>query len=306
MEKLLRNWNIGRIECIEPVGSPGGRSVLVQTVDGRRFYLKEKTDRLKAEREYCLLFNLSKLGAPVAVPICNKYDSWCAVEAGRIYCLYPRLAGEIISEHYGGNASTRAGRFGRAIAFLHTRLLQCEHVHRFPGLHLLDHIREWALPRLRRNVDILDADRLERTWTGEEKEMSAIYPDLPVQLIHRDAHPGNMLFEGDRLSGWVDFDQVVRGPRLFDPCYCGTSLLVGGFSDETKRRAWPKLFHGLIKGYESINPLRPAELKSIHGTLIAIELLFAAFSLENGDEQAARQNEAVVYWLEENRAELEF
>jgi len=306
MEELLKHWNIGTIRSIEPISSFSGKASLIRTVAGNSFILKEKPDRLKAERESSLLLALSAVGAPVAVPLRARAGDCCASDGGRIFCLYPQLPGQVIPEHYGGNAASRAEMYGKAIACLHTYLLKLEHVEGVPEMHLLEQISEWALPCIKKHGLSADAESLERVWKQVEPELAPLYPELQIQLIHRDAHPGNMLFDGDRLTGFIDFDQVVRGPRIFDLCYCGTSLLLSGFPDEEKRQAWPGLFHALLQGYQVLAPLHPAEMKALYGTMIAIELLFVAFSLEYGEVAAARQNESVVVWLEANRRCLLF
>ena len=90
---------------------------------------------------------------------------------------------------------------------------------------------------------------------------------------------------------------VVRGPRIFDPCYCGTSLLVSAYPDTAKMQRWPGLFRELIKGYQETNPLIPAEKSSLFNILVMIERLFAAFSLETSVDQAARCNLSLVTWM---------
>jgi Ser/Thr protein kinase RdoA (MazF antagonist) len=66
-------------------------------------------------------------------------------------------------------------------------------------------------------------------------------------MIHRDAHPSNMLFDGGELTGFLDFEMVTRGLRVFDVCYCGSALLAGGFDEVEKRKQWPELFHSLLQ-----------------------------------------------------------
>jgi hypothetical protein len=51
------------------------------------------------------------------------------------------------------------------------------------------------------------------------EELGALAGRLPLQLIHRDPHPGNILFSGGEVSGFL------RSVRLWDPCYCATGLL---------------------------------------------------------------------------------
>jgi prepilin-type processing-associated H-X9-DG protein len=73
--------------------------------------------------------------------------------------------------------------------------------------------------------------------------LSTINRELPIQLIHRDAHPANMLFLDGRISGWLDFELIVRGPRLFDLCYCATSILMNGMDDPDNARWLTLLKH---------------------------------------------------------------
>jgi Ser/Thr protein kinase RdoA (MazF antagonist) len=39
---------------------------------------------------------------------------------------------------------------------------------------------------------------------------------LPVSWVHGDYHGRNMVFRGDEMAGLFDFDDVARGPRIFD------------------------------------------------------------------------------------------
>ena len=131
--------------------------------------------------------------------------------------------------------------------------------------------------------------------------MGSLYSELPKQLIHRDPNPANMLYDKGQLTGFVDFDMVVRGPRIFDVCYCGSSILVSGFQDSAKLEKWLGLFRSLVRGYQEVCPLTSSEYLALYGTLAAIQLLFMAFSLETQAEGAARCNASVLSWLSANK-----
>ncbi len=173
-------------------------------------------------------------------------------------------------------------------------------------MQLAEQVRRWALPCCKKHLPFKAVEALEEIWKWLEPDWNPLYEQLPRQLIHRDAHPGNMLFEQGRLTGFIDFDQVMVGPRLFDLCYCGTSLLVGGFLVAEKQNAWPSLFRGLVRGYQTVSPLSSVEWEAALGMLIAIELLFVAFCAEGGEREAASQNEKVAHWLAKNRAQISF
>lgn len=54
------------------------------------------------------------------------------------------------------------------------------------------------------------------------KEMIDIFAKLPKQYIHRDPHGRNILFQGDRFIGFIDFDLCKIGYKVFDLCYVMT------------------------------------------------------------------------------------
>jgi Ser/Thr protein kinase RdoA (MazF antagonist) len=301
MEEILISWNIGEVEAIEPIQSYWGKTRLVKTVNKQSFILKEKTDMDLTERESYLLSCLEKAGTPVAAPIPTVDGALYASSEGKIFCLYPKLPGFVIDEHYADDAKARARMFGEAIGTLHTSLMKCERLSGFQDMKLIEQIQDWAIPCVQKNREVVGGDIVERTWREIEQEMVSLYNELPNQLIHRDINPANMLFEDGMLTGFVDFDMVVRGPRIFDVCYCGTSILVSGFPDLKKVERWPEHFHSLMSGYEEVCPLNATEGHALYGTLVAIQLLFMAFSLDTQAEGAARCNANVLNWLSVNR-----
>lgn len=46
----------------------------------------------------------------------------------------------------------------------------------------------------------------------------------PTVFIHRDYHPGNVLFEGDRLTGVVDWVNACAGPPEIDIAHCRINI----------------------------------------------------------------------------------
>jgi len=304
LKQLLQEWNIDRIDVIEPTPSGGRRTWFVRTAAKRSFVLK-KSDLTRSERECNALLALSKTEIPVALPVTTVEGDWY-VEShrGEIYCLYPRLPGCVVTEHYAGDAWRRATGFGRAIGFLHTCLLECDDVNGYQEMDLDEQVGEWAIPRIRQGGTMVDACAIEQIWQDARSELKPLCNELPRQLIHRDAHPSNMLFSAGRLTGFLDFEMIRRGPRVFDVCYCGSSILVEGFEDSEKGQKWPSLFHSLVRGYEEFCPLTATERLAVYGVFVSIGLLFMAFWLDTHDRDAARMNESLLFWLATNRDAL--
>ena len=72
---------------------------------------------------------------------------------------------------------------------------------------------------------------------------------LPKQLIHRDYHRGNVLFTDEALVGFLDFDLVHQGPRLFDVCYCASGVLSESFREAGYVEYWLNILEAIFRAY---------------------------------------------------------
>ncbi|OOM81514.1 homoserine kinase [Clostridium puniceum] len=57
-------------------------------------------------------------------------------------------------------------------------------------------------------------------------KLNRCYNKLQRQLIHRDLHLGNFLFNNCEFSGYIDFDLSQKNIRIFDICYFLLRLLI--------------------------------------------------------------------------------
>ena len=120
---------------------------------------------------------------------------------------------------------------------------------------------------------------------------------LPRQLIHRDFHPGNLIFVQGQLGGILDFDRVRIGIRLFDLCYLSTAVLSSGFSDPRKREDWVDFVQALLEAYGTVQPLEKTEGHAFLYIIYLIQLLFTAYHLDNGNSTLADLNLAMLFWI---------
>ncbi len=303
MKELLKRWNIISNYEMKPIRSYSGKAFALITDDNLRYILKEKGNSLKALREYKLLSCLYNQDLPVAVPILTSSGLPYAEYGSKTFSLYPCLAGVEITDHYSKGSTIRGHNFGLAIARLHKALVKCRCIEGFSEMDLLSQIIDWAIPVIQQNHSHVSLPSFDSLIEQFREFDSTTYKLLPRQLIHRDMHPSNMLFNNGELTGIVDYDMVSQGPRIFDVCYCATSILIGGFSDLKKREQWGEIFGSLLHGYEELNRLAKEERASVLTVLIAIQLIFMAFSFETGNVSAAKCNGQALKWLlgNENR-----
>jgi aminoglycoside phosphotransferase (APT) family kinase protein len=63
-------------------------------------------------------------------------------------------------------------------------------------------------------------------------------PDLPAVLLHRDFHPGNVLWRRGAVSGVVDWPGACTGPAAADVAHCRVNLLARGADAPQRFTAW--------------------------------------------------------------------
>ncbi len=81
---------------------------------------------------------------------------------------------------------------------------------------------EWVLHHSRLLLE--DTWREERKWLEPELEQLqqwlSVYPATPRTIIHGDLFRDNVLFDGTRISGVIDFYNAASGPMSLDLAIC--------------------------------------------------------------------------------------
>ena len=70
--------------------------------------------------------------------------------------------------------------------------------------------------------------RYPQLWRRAAEICHGRPPRLPTVLVHRDFHPGNVLWRRGRISGVVDWQGVCTGPAVADVAHCRVNLLTLG------------------------------------------------------------------------------
>lgn len=272
----------------------------VASPTGDRYTLKHGHDVASVRAQVRLLATLPALGYHLVPHFVPDVAGEAVVEReGRAHTLHPRIAGRNVGDHFGASGALFCGQYGREIARLHLALARHQSPALFPRRDIFANALAYDTGGM---GDVLDASSLACVAEAQSwlEEMRAIWSTIPQQLIHRDTHPSNMLFDGDRFAGFLDFELVGIGPRLVDPCYCATSLLVAAYPDPRKLARWPALEAALLAGYESIRPLAAAERESVRAMMVAIQIVFVGYFVRLGMARPARDNAGALCWLWEN------
>ncbi len=122
------------------------------------------------------------------------------------------------------------------------------------------------------------------------RQLAEVYRELPKQLIHRDVHLGNFLFEDKQFTGYIDFDLSQSNIRIFDICYFLLGIRTKEDSNRVNQEDWFRIVGQVIEGYDSLIQLEEVERHSFACVMKNIELLFVAYFLGIGDEKQARDS----------------
>lgn len=306
-EELLLIWDTGHFNRIAEVEAvikyEENRTPNVWTV-GDRYILKKFRAPDQLERNISISKALDHEGIPVAVPVKTISGEDYVIRDDSCYCLYPRIAGKGLTDHFSDDYLKRAEYLGRIVGDLHQAFVKCEAFLSCSENDLFEEVTSWAIPASEEfctQSGLSLPDGLSRDY---KTQFGPLHERLPRQLIHRDVHGENLLFENEKLTGYVDFDLSHRNIRIFDPCYLSTGILAGCFEDMEKREKWPDLYQAILKGYDAVCRLSREEKQAFPYVLYSIELIFIAYFTQSGYPKLAETNIRMLHWISENRSRL--
>ena len=266
---------------------------------GDKYVLKVYDKPTMLERNIKVISILSDLGIPVGRLILNKNNLIYSKDEHNYYILTEKLKGSNIVSI--SELDKLSYKMGEIIADLHNAFLQCEQQDDFWENSLLLEMKGWIRDAFIKNEwAIVNKNLYDDTLTNLER----LYDTLPVQLIHRDVHFGNFLFDKDSFSGYIDFDLSQRNIRIFDLCY----FLLGLLSEEEKlkitKEQWFDMVNKVFRGYERKNPLSEAEKRAVPYVMECIELLFVAWFLKQKDVSCAENAVGIYEFVVENEQRI--
>ena len=245
-------------------------------------YILKKSENSKEFNKSILLSDLlTHKGLPVTEYMKTKDGNPYFTSDDGCYCLMKKITGKHLNPFFG-DCRHNGTILGETVAALHQALSDLTIEQGVYEADFAEEFETWIMPEFveKQLVGSFDDGVLSAC-----REITETCKSLPRQIIHRDMHPGNLLFEDGKFSGYLDFDISQRNIRIFDVCYLGCSLLVENYKDENKLKQWQDIFTGILHGYEAIQPLEMIEINALPSLFIFNEVLFTAFfSKQNQSE----------------------
>jgi len=268
---------------------------------------------LKAEKRESLLKNLqvakalADQGVAASTPVLTKDDAEYLENGDIIIALTKGLNGSPLTNEvrFGEKRRELGYKYGESIAKLHKVLAVIE-----PEIELHEQnqyrtVIEWAMPETKKQNIQYRMNLPDSFFEDYAENFGNLYEKLPKQMIHRDPNPSNILFDNGEVSGFIDFDLSNDSARLFDPCYCATGLLSEWRGVEDIHDKWLDVLAGILKGYDSVNPLTEEEKQSVYYMICTIQMIFTAYcEPQNELKELARTNREMLMYIVENRKRI--
>jgi Ser/Thr protein kinase RdoA (MazF antagonist) len=211
---LAENWGLRQLQWQPlPSGHTNTSHILLYGTQARVLRVSWPHKPLvQVEREATTLIHLHSHPAMPAMPrICHTHDGqpYLHTDDGRWLHLFERIDGitGLPAAAYDG-----VGHALRTLAQLHEALAELPINKSNPVAWLLERYHRVSArpaPPMMQALAVQYANVLQHIGTRLTTAAGCI--PGPVQWLHGDYHPGNLLFSGSRVSGIVDFDEVGLG-----------------------------------------------------------------------------------------------
>ncbi|TAH59557.1 MAG: hypothetical protein EWM50_07870 [Gottschalkiaceae bacterium] len=259
------------------------------------YILKRNTNASELEKSVSLSNMLVSDNIPVPkyFQTINK-DSYVYFDGEYNYCLMSKFSGHHIYPFLGDCAQI-GKKLGKIVANLHKSLKKIGKYFDYYDADIIKELDGWIVHEVREKNLEISQEIIDKCY-----EFERLYSKLPRQLIHRDMHLGNLIFDNDNFIGYLDFDISQYNVRIFDICYLGAGLLVENYQDANRLSLWQDIFRGILEGYEEISLLSSDEKQAIPMMFLMIELLFTAYYSKIGQAETSRSCIHMTNWLYNN------
>lgn len=260
-ECLAANYGVpGKLERL-----PGENLNFLVTIDGIKKYVFKIVDEhmpsAVVEMEFAAIEHAVRAGFQPRLPkiIANKYGN---IETGinlHINGLYRARLIEFIDgtdlSIYTDISENTLRNVGETLAGFNLVMRDFHH----PAAH---RNHRWNLAEATQHRDkiglLVEPEKREllawayTVWEGAQEHLAG----LPWQFIHGDAHDENILMEGERVIGLIDFGDCCHNPTVCDLATCLTYLMMCGDPLQVVQR--------IVQGYQAVRPLLAEEVKCLY------------------------------------------
>ncbi len=244
----LKSYSLGELISFQGISSGiENTNYFVTTTSGE--YVLTLFEELKAEELPFFLTLMAFVSAndiPSAQPIRNNSQAYLSTLNGKPAAIVEKLTGSDVTSPN----LIQCAVIGEAMAKLHV-----------PS-STLDISRDnsrgqtWRQQAAELLIPLVDEDSavIIRDELSVQKHYSEL--DLPKSVIHADLFRDNALFNGNELSGIIDFYYACNDYFIYDIAISVNDWCVNADGQLDGAR-----FHAFIQAYQAVRPLKPTEIE---------------------------------------------
>jgi homoserine kinase type II len=268
LTSFVSRYPLGALRTARGIEAGTVNSSYVLELERGRFFLRiyEEQDALGAAREARVLAHLAASGVPTPPPVCALDGTATGAVAGKPAAIFPWVEGHSLCQRSVTPGAAEA--LGAALAKIHL----AGHAPDAP----LDAGRFGPLDLVAR-CDRIHASRDAEARALAEPLRCAVAAiaqtrrrDVPSGLIHGDLFRDNVLWDPQgecRIAALLDFESAHDGPFAYDLAVTILSWSFGSTLDTDVARA-------IVRGYQSVRELEPADRDVLHDEAIFAALRF--------------------------------
>lgn len=264
---LARRFDLGTVERFEGIAKGSVNTNYRLVTDRGTFFVRldERRSAREVAAEQSLVAYLAKNGFPTPQPLADSRGRTLSKLGKKPLAVFPWLPGADKEAHeYSGNDLREAGamlaRLHRASAGFPTRL-----PNRF-GLVAM--AARWSRVRAKARVPAAHRAEIDAAVAGLSRSPA---PLGPVGVVHGDWFCDNLLFEGSRITGVLDFEAAATDALAFDVATAVNALCWLPEDPDRFRTARVK---ALLEGYRKGRGPSPTDAASLGFWLRATALRF--------------------------------
>lgn len=306
LQEILTNWNIPQNLTINDVKIVDGTKTADNVWQVGKDYLLKTGDRAALQRNIRVAKALAEQGFAATVPVLTVKGDYFTEDKNN-FVLIRKANGSPLpkSDRFGDKCGDYGFKYGQSIARMHNALSEIEKDIQPYEQNLFYHVTEWALPEVQKKNIQWNMGIPDSYFEDYIKNFGRLFEKLPKQLVHRDPNPCNILFEGEEVSGFTDFELSERNVRLWDPCYCATGILSEQRDVKNAYDKFPEILDAVLHGYDSVNPLTAEEKQAVYYVICSIQMIcVACFESTNEYKDLAKINREMLLYIIEQKNKI--
>jgi homoserine kinase type II len=223
LARVLARYNLGELTAARRVERGFVNENWILETARARYFLKRRDPHLRQpdviRAQHALVARLLESGFPAPTVLRNDSGETLTVLGSEFYEIHGYIEGQPYDHDQTAHleeAAVTLGRYHVHVQGFAPRALRTQGELYSPAIlrtNLTGLTEVWQLDR---DPDSVQAIRQLKAHADELAAGFAQHGALPHVVIHGDYYAGNLLFEGDRIVGVVDYDKARWQPRVVE------------------------------------------------------------------------------------------